>query len=79
VDGFIVLTIDGHLAEGFNTNVWLIKEGKLFTLSENTLAGITSECIYDLAREINIEATGAFLIDAYWKMHVNPKYAIQVY
>ena len=121
-DGFIALTIDGHLAEGFNANIWLIKQGKLFTPSENTLAGITSDCIYDLAREMNIEATAAFLtawdlytadealfctsaggitpiievdsravgdgkpgsmtkrlLDAYWKMHVNPKYAVQVY
>ncbi len=121
-DGFICLTIDGHLSEGFNTNVWLIKQGKFFTPSENTLAGITSDCIYDLAREMNIEATATFLtawdlytadevffctsaggitpivgvdsraigdgkpgpmtkrlIDAYWKMHMNPKYAVQVY
>jgi len=121
-DGFITLTIDGHLAEGFNANVWLIKQGKLFTPSENTLAGITSDCIYDLAKEMNIEAAATFLtawdlytadeaffctsaggitpiievdsrtvgdgkpgsmtkrlIEAYWKMHVNPKYAVQVY
>lgn len=121
-DGFITLTIDGHLAEGFNANVWLIKQGKLFTPSESTLAGITSDCIYDLAREMNIEAAATFLtawdlytadeaffctsaggitpiievdsrtvgdgkpgfmtkrlIEAYWKMHVNPKYAVQVY
>jgi branched-chain amino acid aminotransferase len=121
-DGFITLTIDGHLAEGFNANVWLIKQGKLFTPSESTLAGITSDCIYDLAREMNIEAAATFLtawdlytadeaffctsaggitpiievdsravgdgkpgsmtkrlLDAYWKMHVNPKYAVQVY
>ena len=121
VDGFVCLTLDGHLAENYHCNIWLVKNGKLFTPSENTLQGITSECVHDMAAEMNIEATGAFLtaydlytadeaffstsagpispivevdartigngkpgpitrrlFDAYWKLHVNPKYAVKV-
>jgi branched-chain amino acid aminotransferase len=121
-DAFVCLTINGHLSEGFNANIWLIKNSKLFTPSENSLKGITSDCVFDLAREMNVEATSTFLtawdlytadeaffctsaggitpivevdartigngnpgpltrrlIDVYWKMHVDPKYAVRVY
>ena len=60
-DGFINITLDGHLSEGHGANVWLVKQGKLFTPSENALQGITVEFIFDLAKELNLEATGAFL------------------
>jgi branched-chain amino acid aminotransferase len=122
VDGFIILTTDGHLSESYGSNVWLIKKGVLLTPSEDALGGITRECVFDLAEEMNIEARGALLsswdlytadeaflstsaggifpiievdsrpigngkrgqitkrlIDAYWKMHVDPKYWVQVY
>ena len=60
-DGFVNLTIDGHLSEGHGANVWLVKQGKLFTPSENALQGITAEFVFDLARELNLEAAGTSL------------------
>ena len=121
VDGFVNLTLDGHLSEGHGANMWLVKQGKLLTPSENALQGITAEFVFDLARELNIEAAGALLTawdlytadeafysssaggifpiievdgrpigdgkpgritkqleDTYWKMAVDPKYAVQV-
>ena len=120
-DGFVNLTIDGHLSEGHGANVWLVKQGKLLTPSENALQGITAEFVFDLARELNLEAVGTLLTawdlytadeafysssaggifpivevdgreigdgkpgiitkrlgDIYWKMAVNPKYAVKI-
>lgn len=121
VDGFIMLNLDGYISESLGSNVWLVKKGKLLTPPE-CLQGITRECVFDLTREMNIDATNALLtpwdlytadeaffstsaggifpiievdsrtigdgkpgpvtkrlIDGYWKMHVDPKYCVQVY
>jgi branched-chain amino acid aminotransferase len=60
VDGFIILTLDGYISESVGSNVWLVKKGKLFTVPE-CLQGITRECVFDLAKEMNIEATTGLL------------------
>jgi len=121
-DGFVNLTLDGHLGESHAANVWLVKQNKLFTPSESALQGITVEYVFDLAMELKLEAAAASLTawdlytadeafysssagglfpivqvdgrrigdgkpgpvtkrieDIYWKMAVNPKYAIKVY
>jgi branched-chain amino acid aminotransferase len=121
LDGFILLTLDGYISEGLGSNIWAVKKGKLLTPSE-CLQGITRECVFDLAREMKVDATTALLtpwdlytsdeaffsssaggifpiveidsriigngkpgsitkrlIEGYWKMHVDPRYCIQVH
>lgn len=51
-DEAIVLTHDGHVAEGSAENLFLVRNGSLVTpaLSDNILEGITRSTVIDLAR-----------------------------
>ncbi len=51
-----LLDHDGNLAEGVGFNIWIIKDGKLLTPDSGCLLGITRLTVFDLAREMNIEA-----------------------
>jgi branched-chain amino acid aminotransferase len=52
-DEAIVLTNDGHVSEGSAENIFIVRDGKLFTppVTENILEGITRKVIIELARE----------------------------
>ncbi len=52
----LLLNIDGNLAEGPGFNVFVIKDGKLLTPESNCLMGVTRLTVFDLAKEMNIEA-----------------------
>lgn len=59
-DEALVLTQQGHLSEGSAENVFLFRDGKLFTpsVTENILEGITRRTIMTLAKEeLGIEVT----------------------
>ena len=51
-----LLDFDGNLAEGVGFNVFVIKDGTLLTPDSNCLMGITRLTVFDLAKEMNIEA-----------------------
>ena len=51
-----LLDIHGNLSEGVGFNVWIIKNGKLLTPDSNVLLGVTRLTVFDLAKEMNIEA-----------------------
>ena len=51
-----LLDIHGNLSEGVGFNVWVIKDGKLLTPESNVLLGVTRLTVFDLAKEMNIEA-----------------------
>ena len=51
-----LLDIHGNLAEGPGFNVFVIKDGKLLTPDSNVLLGITRLTVFDLAKEMKIEA-----------------------
>lgn len=52
-DEAIMLTPDGHVAEGSGENIFILADGKLITppISNNILPGITRDSIITLARE----------------------------
>jgi branched-subunit amino acid aminotransferase/4-amino-4-deoxychorismate lyase len=52
-----LLDLDGNLAEGVGFNVFVIKDGKLLTPDANCLLGITRLTVFDLAADMNMEAT----------------------
>jgi D-amino acid aminotransferase len=56
LDESILLSDRGTIAEGGNSNVFFVREGKLLTpaLDTGILAGITRELVHDLARETGI-------------------------
>lgn len=54
-DSAILCTPDGMLSEGPGFNVWLSKNGKLYTPKGNLLEGITRQTVFELASEIGIE------------------------
>jgi len=57
-DEAIVLTQEGHVAEGSAENIFLVRHGKLMTpsLSENILEGITRATVMELAvQELHME------------------------
>jgi len=51
-----LLDINGNLSEGPGFNVFVIKDGKLLTPDENVLLGITRLTVFDLAKDMGIEA-----------------------
>jgi branched-chain amino acid aminotransferase len=51
-----LLDIHGNLAEGPGFNVFVIKDGKLLTPDSNVLLGVTRLTVFDLAKEMKIEA-----------------------
>jgi branched-chain amino acid aminotransferase len=63
-DDVIVLTNDGHVAEGSAMNLFLVRDGKLITSSvtDNILEGITRNSIMELAaKELGIETTSRMI------------------
>lgn len=47
---------DGNVAEGGAENIWVVKEGKLYTPSHGMLEGITRESIFEIARDLQLSA-----------------------
>lgn len=52
----IGLDVDGYVSEGSGENIYLVRDGKIFTPSLNSsiLAGITRDCVFTLAAEMKI-------------------------
>ena len=64
----IMLDINGNLCEGQGSNIFLVKDGALFTPKEQyVLAGISRSTVIDLAEEIGLDVhqTDIDLFDAY--------------
>ena len=55
-DAPVLLSTDGYLTEGPGFNVWIIADGKARTPAGNLLEGITRLTVFDLCREIGMEA-----------------------
>ena len=56
-DEAIFLNENGHVAEGATCNLFMVRDGKLFTpgVTENALEGITRNCVMELAfREMGL-------------------------
>lgn len=55
-DDTIMLTIDGHVAEGSSCNLFMVRGGKLITtpVTEAILEGVTRAAILDMARDQGI-------------------------
>jgi branched-chain amino acid aminotransferase len=51
-----LLDIEGNLSEGPGFNVFVVKDGRLLTPDSNVLLGITRLTVFDLAKEMKIEA-----------------------
>jgi len=56
-DEAIVLTQEGHVAEGAASNIFLVRNGQLITppVYENILEGITRSTVIELARDVWVE------------------------
>jgi branched-chain amino acid aminotransferase len=52
----ILLDTEGYVAEGSGENIYIVKDGTLFTppLSSPVLAGITRDCVLRIARDRNV-------------------------
>jgi branched-chain amino acid aminotransferase len=63
IDEAICLESNGYVAEGVGENIFIVKNGELFTTPTSTgaLAGITSEVIRELADKLKIKLTVANL------------------
>ncbi len=59
----IMLTVDGYVAEGSGENLFLIRDGKIYTppLSMSILPGITRDTVIRLARERGYEVIEAMI------------------
>ncbi|MEM2876199.1 MAG: branched-chain-amino-acid transaminase, partial [Candidatus Bathyarchaeia archaeon] len=57
VDEAICLDLKGHVSEGAAENIFIVKEGKIYTppISTGALAGITRRVIIDLAKRLGYE------------------------
>jgi branched-chain amino acid aminotransferase len=55
-DGWaLLLDVNGNLAEGMGSNIFIVREGKLFTPSERyVLQGVSRQMTFDLARKLAI-------------------------
>ena len=51
-DSALLCTPDGFLSEGPGFNIWLAKDGKLFTPRGNLLEGMTRRSVFELAKEM---------------------------
>ena len=53
----VLLDVNGNLAEGIGSNIFVVREGKLYTPGERyVLAGISRQMTLDLARRLGIPA-----------------------
>jgi branched-chain amino acid aminotransferase len=55
-DEALLLTTDGHVAEGSGSNVFLVRRGQLVTpsVTDDILEGITRDIVLELARDLGI-------------------------
>ena len=60
-DAAVLLSIDGHVAEGAGFNIWIVRGKTLLTPGDNLLEGITRRTVFDLAKEMGMEAKTANL------------------
>ena len=51
----LMTDMDGYVGQGTGSNLWVVKDGKLFTPGGNILYGITREAVLDIAKLENIE------------------------
>jgi branched-chain amino acid aminotransferase len=53
----VALDINGYVSEGSGENIFVVRHGRLFTppLASSILDGITRQCIFTLAGELNLE------------------------
>jgi len=56
-DSALLCTPDGFLSEGPGFNIWLAKDGKLFTPRGNLLEGVTRRSVFDLAGDLGVETS----------------------
>ncbi|MFQ5934755.1 MAG: aminotransferase class IV [Dehalococcoidia bacterium] len=64
----VLLDTDGNLCEGAGSNIFLVKDGAIFTPNERyALQGVSRQTVIELARELDIEMveTDMDLYDAY--------------
>jgi branched-chain amino acid aminotransferase len=64
----VLLDVDGNLAEGQGSNIFLVLDGELATPRERfVLPGVTRQAVFDLARQLGIPCTerDIDLYDAY--------------
>ena len=55
-DAPLLLSTEGYLTEGPGFNVWIVADGKARTPAGNLLEGITRLTVFDLCREIGVDA-----------------------
>jgi branched-chain amino acid aminotransferase len=60
-DAAVLLSIDGYVTEGPGFNIWIIRGKSLLTPKDDLLEGITRRTVFDLAKEMDIEAKSANL------------------
>ena len=58
-DAAVLLSMEGYLAEGPGFNIWIVRDKGLLTPGDNLLEGITRRTVFDLAKEMGIEAKTA--------------------
>ena len=56
-DDPIMLDLDGYVTEGRVSNVWVVRDGRLFTPPEGLLEGITRETVFELAAAGDLPAS----------------------
>jgi branched-chain amino acid aminotransferase len=60
-DAAVLLSIEGYVAEGAGFNIWVIRGKALLTPGDNLLEGITRRTVFELAKEMGVEAKTANL------------------
>jgi branched-chain amino acid aminotransferase len=60
-DAAVLLSTEGYVAEGAGFNIWVVRGKTLLTPGDNLLEGITRRTVFELAKEMGIEAKTANL------------------
>ena len=60
-DAAVLLSTEGYVAEGAGFNIWVVRGKTLLTPGVNLLEEITRRTVFDLAKEMGIEAKTAIL------------------
>ncbi len=60
-DAAVLLSMQGNLSEGAGFNIWIVRGKTLLTPGENLLEGITRRTVFDLAKELGLEAKAVTL------------------
>jgi len=60
-DAAVLLSIEGYVAEGPGFNIWVVRGKTLLTPGDNLLEGITRRTVFELAKEMGVEARTANL------------------